>query len=190
MKEANHILELKKTKDEKAKLLCELVREIPYCITNSFDPQDMIRYGKGSCTPKHLLLADYLNGIGIPVKLLVVSHHFRKSQIPFPSSMEKIVNAMPLTYHTALRAEIYGKDIFIDVTFDSKLHGFPLNDDWDGRCDMKYAVFPEEVTETDLSTDTFSHSVMSRYTETELKTVKLFVRSFNEFCERVRVYLC
>jgi hypothetical protein len=184
--EAERIIKLDRSIEEKIKLLCELVREIPYQVLDSYDPSYMVEKGAGSCTPKHIFLAEYLKKIGVPVTFLIVSFHYKNSDIKFPESKQELINSLPLSYHTALQVEIKGKDVLVDVTWDSKLKGFPINDDWDGESDMRLAVNPEEIVETSIDPREYTEPLKAKYTEKEKLIIEQFIDFFNEFTEELR----
>ena len=120
-KQADNILKSPKEKPEKIRLFCDLVREIPYKRIGSLDPQDMVKEGRGSCTPKHIFLATYLKKLDIPVKFLVIPFFYKKLGVRYPKNKIDIVNKMPLSYHTALKARLHGKWTILDVTWNSNL---------------------------------------------------------------------
>ncbi len=186
IQEANRIVKLHCPKTIKVKLLCELVREIPYKILENFNPSQMLKEGKGSCTPKHIFLASYLKKIGVPFTFLVISFHFKKANIAFPRSKLKIVHALPLTYHIALKVKIKNKFKIVDVTWDSKLKGFPINNLWDGESDMILGVTPEKIFETSVDPRIFTKTLKQAFTPQEKEHIKKFVLFFNDFLEKAR----
>jgi len=183
--QADNILKSPKEKPEKIKLFCALVREIPYKRIGSLDPQDMIKAGKGSCTPKHIFLATYLKKLDIPVKFLVIPFFYKKLGVRYPKNKIDIVNKMPISYHTALKARLNGKWTIIDVTWNSNLKkkGFIVNDIWNGKSDMRLGVVPEEIIEKDIDPTKFKKRETKEYTEDELLARKNFYKLLDSVIE-------
>jgi hypothetical protein len=184
-KQADNILKSPKEKLEKIKLFCDLVREIPYKRIGSLDPQDMVKAGKGSCTPKHIFLATYLKKLDIPVKFLVIPFFYKKLRVKYPKDKIDIVNKMPIAYHTALKARLDGKWIILDVTWNSNLKkkGFIVNDIWNEKSDMKLGVVPEEIIEKDIDPRKFEKEESKKYTEDELLARKKFYKLLDSVIE-------
>lgn len=184
--QADLIIKSNKLKKEKIKLLCNLVREIPYKRIGSLDPKDIVKLGKGSCTPKHVFLSTYLRKLNVPVKFLIIPFYYKNMPIKYPKSQMQVVNKMPISYHVALKAKLNRNWTIIDVTWDSKLKGFPVNDDWNGVSDMKFAVAPEEIIEKEVDPERFKKESLKKYTKKELKARKEFYRLFDTFLEKSR----
>ncbi len=181
IKEANAIIKSKKTKEEKIKLLCDLVRDVPYKRIGSLNPSDMIKKGKGSCTPKHVFLARQFKKLRVPVKFLIVLFYYKKLKVKYPHSKKDLVNKMPISYHIALKAKIKNKWTIIDVAWDPELKGFPVNKRWNGMSDMKLAVIPEKIIEKDIDPRYFEKNVGKGYSREELDIRKRFYSFFDEF---------
>ena len=179
--QANLILRSSKSKNEKVLALCDLVREIPYQRTNNLDPQEMLRKGTGSCTPKHIFLATYLEKIGIQVKFVVMSFYYWRMPLRYPQSKMELVNEMPISYHVALKAKVENKWVLIDVTWDSKLKGFPNSAGWKGEGDMKLAVIPEKIIEVRAEPNRFDKSEFVPYSKSDFASKEPFHRFFDKF---------
>jgi len=184
--QADQIVSREISKAEKVRLLCELVKEIPYSVQSSFDPEDLVKKGTGSCTPKHIFLANYFKKFGMKTKFLVVPFHYYRSKLKFAPSAMPIVKALPLAYHTALKVKVQEKYVIVDVTWDSKLKGFPINKNWDGLSDMELAVVPEELVETEADPREFTKPLKEKYSTKEKKAIEKFIVFFNKFCEKAR----
>lgn len=182
---ADLILKSNVSKKEKIIKLCELVREIPYKRIGSLDPADMIKTGKGSCTPKHVFLASYLRKLGIPIKFLIISFYYKKLPLKYPEDKLDVVENMPISYHVALKAKLNGKWRIIDVTWDIPLKklGFVVNDEWEANEDMKIGVVSEERIEKDVGPRNFEKGKLMEYTEKEKKVRKEFYSLLDEMIQ-------
>ena len=183
---ANSIIKSRLTKQEKIISLCELVRDIPYENTGSHSLKDLVEKGRGSCTPKHIFLAKYLKKINVPVKFLITPFYYKKLKLAFPGSKGALLNEMPISYHTCLKARINRKWTIIDVTWDSKLKSFPINKNWNGQTNMKLAVTPESITEIKTDPRIFKRKQIKKYDQEEMRTIVKFYSFFGEFLLKSR----
>ncbi|MBT4511507.1 MAG: hypothetical protein HOC20_04770 [Chloroflexi bacterium] len=126
----------------------EKIRDIPYAIIPRLISADnyteILSIGKGSCTPKHLLLASMYEKLGITVVLAVYPFKWANVEIEFPPSLRARVDTLPDDHHLACKAEIEGKLVLVDATVDLPLEklGLPVNIEWDGISDMVLPVEP------------------------------------------------
>ena len=126
----------------------EHIRDIPYAtiprIISAQHYAEILTLGKGSCTPKHLLLADMFEQLGITVLLAVYPFRWADVEIDLPPSLQERVESLPDDYHLACRAEIGGNLVLVDATVDLALEmlGLPVNREWDGVSDTLLAVEP------------------------------------------------
>ena len=186
--EADSILASEGTKKEKIIKLCNLVRDIPYKRIGRLEPEDMIKEGKGSCTPKHVFLASYLKKIGVPLKFLFTPFYYKKLSLKYPRENMDIVENMPIAYHTALKAEIDGKWRIIDVTWDLPLKslGFAVNEGWGGDSDMKLGVVPEETIEKDVDPSMYEKEKIKQFSENEIRARNKFYNLLGGMIESLR----
>jgi len=166
--------------------ICEIIRDIPYARIGSLSPEKMLKVGKGSCTPKHIFLAQNLEKISISSKFLIMPFYYKKLKIDYPPGNEDLINKMPIAYHVALKINFNGKWINADVTWDSKLKGFPVNYNWNGKNNMKLAVVPEEIIEQSEDPKEFEKKKMKNYNDVELKIRKQFYKFFDSVLEKSR----
>ncbi len=126
----------------------EKIRDIPYAIIPRLISADnyteILTIGKGSCTPKHLLLASMFEKLGITVLLAVYPFRWADVDIEFPPSLRSRVDSLPDDHHLACKVEIEGELILVDATVDLPLErlGLPVNVGWDGISDMILPVEP------------------------------------------------
>ena len=123
------------------------IRDIPYAvIPEVVHPQkylDILKLNKGSCSPKHFLLADLLERLGITIFYSVWQFLWKDVPIEWPMELQKLANEMPVNTHLALRVDIGDNFILVDATLDPKLRtlGLPIND-WDGNSDTLLPIQP------------------------------------------------
>ena len=123
------------------------IRDIPYAIIPEvIHPQkylDILKINKGSCSPKHFLLADLLERLGLTVFYSVWQFLWKDIPIEWPLQLKKLVEEMPVNTHLALRVKIEDEFVLVDATLDPKLRilGIPIND-WDGRGNTLLPIQP------------------------------------------------
>ena len=128
------------------------VRDIPYAIIPEIiHPQrytQILEIKQGSCTPKHFLLADLLERLGLTVFYSVWQFLWKDVPIEWPSELKNLVEQMPVNTHLALRVRIGNAFVLVDATLDPGLGvlGLPINE-WDGNSDTLLPIQPlgEEV---------------------------------------------
>jgi len=179
-KKADRIVDSNISQKEKVKELCKLVMEIPYKRVGRVNPEDMVKKGMGSCTPKHIFFASYLRKLGVPVKFVIAHFYYKKLPISYPESAKEVVEKMPVAYHLALKAKLSGRWTLIDVTWDSGLKGFPRTENWDGESDMKLAVVPEKIIEIEGDPREYEKDRINEFNEEELKAREKFYKMFNK----------
>ncbi|MDD5084938.1 MAG: transglutaminase domain-containing protein [Candidatus Omnitrophica bacterium] len=173
----------------------EHVRDIPYLIVPRLKdphkgPSGILLEGKGSCTPKHFLLALMFKKLDIPVKFATYIFSWNDPDITYPPGLRKLAKVLPLEYHLACKAFINNKWIIIDTTWDPPLKrvGFPVNETWDGESDTLLAVKPmEEVVHDDVfGRVQFVKEKKSFYTQEEEQMHGEFIRELNQWLEKLR----
>lgn len=124
------------------------VRDIPYAVIPELADGrrylEILRYGRGSCTPKHFLLGDMYKKLGLLVLYAVYPYRWDESTTHYPSRLKKLAEAMPTSHHLACRVDINGQLILVDATLDPPLKalGAPVNEEWDGISDTILPVNP------------------------------------------------
>ena len=124
------------------------IRDIPYAaipeIADSERYIEMLSLGKGSCTPKHLLLCDMYHRLGIQVLYVVYPFRWDEVEIEYPRRLLSLARELPTSNHLACMVDINGKLVLVDATIDPALKklGLPVNEDWDGTSDTLLAIEP------------------------------------------------
>ena len=129
----------------------ENVRDIPYAV----DPglirpdrfTDILTLRRGSCTPKHLLLCDMFQRLGLTVLFVVYPFRWGDSSDIMVGHLEplrEMAVALPLSHHLACRVDIEGRFVLVDAILDPPLEkaGLVINHEWDGLSDTLLPMTP------------------------------------------------
>jgi len=173
------------------------IRDIPYAIIAELrdpytGPARMLELNKGSCVPKHFLLAKAFGMLNIPVKYVSYLFKWDDPSIKYPQELRLLVKKMPVSAHLACKAEINGKLILVDATWDLPLAKFayPVNKSWDGFSDTHNAVTPisEVIHETLDDRIEYSSKLRSGYTKEEAAVYEEFASKLNVWLDSAREY--
>jgi transglutaminase-like putative cysteine protease len=126
----------------------ERIRDIPYAIVPEISGPEtytgIFQTGKGSCTPKHLLLCEMYRSLNLSVLYVVYPFRWDEVDLDYPPQLLKMARELPTAHHLACLVEIEGSLRTIDATIDPPLAamGLPVNEGWDGFSDTKLAITP------------------------------------------------
>jgi len=118
-----------------------MIRDIPYAIIPELiDPErytKIFAVGKGSCTPKHFLLCEMYQKLGMTVLYACYPFRWDEVEVDYPPILRKLARALPTSYHIACKVEINAELVLVDATLDPAMErlGLPVNKDWDGISD-------------------------------------------------------
>ena len=124
------------------------IRDIPYAaIPELNEPSQCIRIlelNKGSCTPKHFLLYQMYQKLGLQVLYSVFPYRWDEFDYLYPPELKQLAGTMPVANHLACRVEIDGELVLVDATLDPALAavGLPVNTGWDGKSNTLLPVVP------------------------------------------------
>jgi hypothetical protein len=164
----------------------ERIRDIPYAVIPGINSAQhysrILTVGKGSCTPKHFLLRDMYEKLGLPVLYVVYPFRWSDLDVDYSAHLRRLAEAMPVSYHLACKVEIRGNLVLVDATVDSPLKrlGLPVNENWDGFSNMLLPVTP--VGEEQLYHPAEVHDYEARYDDVSLE----FFSRMNAWLDRVR----
>lgn len=119
----------------------ERIRDIPYAVIPELNDSerypDILRVRKGSCLPKHLLLCNMYQRLGLTVLYAVYPFRWDELEIDYPPKLRRLAKAMPPSRHLACKVDIDGRLVLVDATLDPPLErlGLPVNKKWDGKSD-------------------------------------------------------
>jgi len=132
--------------------LYEKVRDIPYAVIPDLINEnryiEILQTGRGSCTPKHFLLAQMYRRLGLLT--LFVVYPFRwgeRAEVfkDYPVKLRELAQKQPVGYHLACKVEINRRLVVVDATLDlplAKLPELPVNTKWDGVSDTLLPMTP------------------------------------------------
>lgn len=124
------------------------IRDIPYAVIPELvDAEryiEILKYGKGSCTPKHFLLCNMYQRLGMLVLYTVYPFRWDELKIDYPSRLKRLAKELPTSYHLACRVDVRGELVLVDATLDPALEklGLPVNKDWDGASNTLLPINP------------------------------------------------
>jgi len=125
------------------------IRDIPYSlIVPVSDPKtseiQLLKAGKGSCGPKHYLLAEMFRKLNVSVVYATIAFSWNDPDLRYPPGLRKQAERLPIAHHLTCRVQIGCRWILVDATWDRPLAkaGFPVNDHWDGYSETRCAVKP------------------------------------------------
>ena len=167
----------------------ERIRDIPYTIIPEIIDYrrytDILRIGKGSCSPKHFLLCEMYRRLGLNVLYVVYPHQWQEEEnLPLErvAKLREIARSLPISHHVACKVEIEGKLVLVDATLDAPLlkADFPVNIDWDGKSDTVLPITP-------CGNEEWYHPSEAPLMEARKnKQFLAFYKEFNSFLEWVR----
>ena len=127
----------------------EHIRNIPYSlsvpVTDSITSSEQVLIaGKGSCGPKHYLLAEMFRKLNMSVVYATIAFSWNDPDLRYPPGLRELAVNLPVAYHLACRVQVGCRWILVDATWDPPLAkaGFPVNDHWDGYSETRCAVKP------------------------------------------------
>jgi hypothetical protein len=165
------------------------IRDIPYAIVPELIDyrgySDILKVGRGSCSPKHFLLCEMFQRLGLSVLYVVYPHWWNeRAELleKYSVKLKNMAQALPISHHIACKVEINKKLVLVDATLDLPLAkaDLPVNMDWDGKSDTVLPMTPcgEEEwyhpSEAPLMSARIDKQFLAFYTE------------FNVFLEWVR----
>jgi hypothetical protein len=125
------------------------IRDIPYSLAVPMDdpataPDEILTQGRGSCTPKHYLLAEMYKRLNVNVVYATIAFSWNDPDIRYPPQLRELAAHLPIAHHLACRVQIGCRWVLVDATWDRMLAraGFPVNAHWDGYSEMRCAVKP------------------------------------------------
>ncbi|MFA5214346.1 MAG: hypothetical protein WC406_13500 [Methanoregula sp.] len=125
------------------------IRDIPYSLAVRMDdpataPEEILLLGRGSCTPKHYLLATMFRRLNLNVVYATIAFVWNDPDIRYPPHLRELAARLPVSYHLACRVQIGCRWVLVDATWDRMLAsaGFPVNEHWDGYSEQRCAVKP------------------------------------------------
>jgi transglutaminase-like putative cysteine protease len=122
----------------------ERVRDIPFKFAPHRDAETLLQRGYGTCAPKHALLAQLYQRLGIETRFVYVTFRFEEMPGEFPEDLRPLLYDGVVRGHTALQLRLNDRWGDVDATFDRPLKaaGVVVTEEWDGRSSMPLVVKP------------------------------------------------
>ena len=167
----------------------EKVRDIPYAVLpDLIDAEryvDILKLGRGSCTPKHFLLGNMFQRLGLLVLYAVYPFRWgERAEVldDYPQQLRELSRELPMSHHLACKVEIDGRLVLVDATLDPPLANaeLPVNQKWDGFSDTLLPITP--CGEEEVFHPLEAHLMQARYDEKSLA----FYDELNACLEMVR----
>ena len=162
------------------------IRDIPYAVVPELNDEkryvEILTCGKGSCMPKHFLLHDMYERLGMLVLYAVYPFRWDEVQTNYPTKLRRLAEELPTSYHLACRVDINGKFVLVDATLDLPLErlGLPVNKKWDGISNTLLPINP--CGEEQLYHPSEVYLQQAQYDEKTLA----FYNVLNEWLEKAR----
>ncbi|MDY6835266.1 MAG: hypothetical protein SVY53_10755 [Chloroflexota bacterium] len=167
----------------------EGIREIPYgVIPDLVDPytySDILRYNRGSCTPKHFLLCEMYQQLGLNVLYVVYPFRWDGFDVEYPPGLKDMAEGLPTSHHLACKVEIEDGLILVDATVDSTLARLSMktNKPWDGFSDTELPI--EEFEDEEIFYPTEASLMQASFDDESLA----FFRELNSWLEEFRLFM-
>ena len=163
------------------------IRDIPYAVIPELNDSEqyihILEFNRGSCTPKHFLLCDMYQRIGLELLYAVYPFRWDEFALLYPPELRRLAKAMPIGYHLACKVDIDGRFILVDATLEPALQkiGLPVNREWDGIRDTLLAVNP--CGEEQLYHPSEARSIQPGITDEKSLA---FINGLNAWLEKLR----
>lgn len=177
-------------------VLFEKIRNIPYLYVPELmdpvkGPAGLLEQNKGTCSPKHYLLAEYFKQLSIPIQYCTYIFSWKDSLSKGPSELKTLAEQLPKKMpHFSLKAYLNNQWVVIDATWDPPLNkaGFPVNANWDGFSSTQIAVAPLEETDHDTLEERiqYQNNLVKDYTQKELQDFQKFAKGLNIWLDQLR----
>ena len=125
-----------------------MVRDIPYAVIPELNDGeryvDILKHRKGSCMPKHFLLRNMFERLGMLVLYVVYPFRWDEVEIDYPPQLINLARELPTSHHLACKVDIDGEFILVDATVDPGLKklGLHVNEEWDGVSNTVLPINP------------------------------------------------
>lgn len=167
----------------------ERVRDIPYGVIDSRNPEDVYRKNKGTCSGKHLLLKELYLALGMRVRDVICFHLYEElpRNIDYPQELRKILeeNSGVPDFHNFIRVYVGNDWVTLDATFDRPLRNYFVVNYWDGKSDTKLSVKPLKFWEPENPLE-FKVRMLEQLPPETQKGRVLFLKKFSEWLELLR----
>ncbi len=175
----------KNSKDARVSIY-QKIRDMPYAVIPELvDAEryvEILKLQKGSCMPKHFLLCNMYQRLGMLVLYVVYPFRWSEAKIGYPPQLRKLAEELPTSYHLACRVDIDGELVLVDATLDLALErlGLPVNKEWDGESNTLLPINP--CGKEELYHPSEAYLMRARYDRKSLA----FYNELNSWLEDIR----
>lgn len=171
------------------------IRDMPYTIYRDYKTVDewmikVLQTKRGSCNPKHLILAEMFKKLGLDISYVTCPMDWKTQKLDYPKHIFEIAAKMPTIYHLALQVRINDNWIFVDATFDIPLEkiGAFVTQNWDGNTDTGLAVDYLDIIihKTKEERINYSNKMSASWTDEDRSNSGVFAKLMNEWFDEVR----
>ena len=162
------------------------IRDIPYAVIPELNDAEryveILRFGKGSCMPKHFLLHNMFERLGLLVLYVVYPFRWDEAVISYPPHLRRLAEELPMSHHLACLVDLDGELVTVDATLDPPLEklGLPVNRKWDGVSNTVLPIIP--CGEEQVYHPSEAYLAAAKYDERALT----FYNELNRWLEEVR----
>lgn len=173
----------------------EHIRDIPWYVAPylrdpTSGPVQMLEEKRGSCIPKHYLLGKMFEFLNVSVKYVSYPFSWKDVQIPYPEKILELSKLIPVQYHLACKANLSGRWVLLDATWDPPLRaiGLPINLRWNGLSDTEPALPAlDEIEHADASErHEYVERMKSKWSTQDGELSEEFYRSMSGWFEEIR----
>jgi len=175
-----------KSSTEARRSIYQKIRDIPYAVIPELNDAEryveILRLGRGSCMPKHFLLGNMYQRLGMLVLYVVYPFRWDEAEVDYPPQLRRLAAELPTNYYLACKIDIGDELVLVDATLDISLArlGLPVNREWDGQSNTLMPINP--CGEEQLYHPSEAYLMEARYDEKSLA----FYNELNSWLEDIR----
>jgi transglutaminase-like putative cysteine protease len=174
---------------EAVRTVFERVRDIPYGTIGSRDPLQVVKKRRGTCSGKHLLLANLYRLMDIDVHDMIALHYYAElpRRVEYPAELAELVTrggGVP-DYHNFITAYLDDRWVTLDATFDYALRDYVVVNEWDGHADTELSVRAQEIWEEKYPL-TFKERKLAEFPQDIREQRVGFLERFSEWLQELR----
>lgn len=165
----------------------ERVRDIPYGVIGTRDPEQVYLKNTGTCSGKHFLFFELAAALGFEVKHFMCSHSFRDFPVKLPPHLSKMLEEKDiLDYHNFVKVRVDGRRLTVDLTWDLPLkkYGFPVNENLDGKVSGA-SIGTWETSDPEK----FKEDHIASMSKMERERRKLFLQGLSDWVSGLRQFI-
>lgn len=193
------LLPLLKTEAVRRDLLCpdveltpaivfRLVRDMPYQRASDRRPETTIREWRGTCSGKHYLLAALFRELGLRVRVMAGTLHYKPDPKMVPSDLLELLapaQGVFVDVHNWVEVDLPSGPMIVDATWplNLKKYGFPVNETFELGKSQKVAYPCPEVYVVPEEGDpqAFKQKLLTEhFSPVELAARDAFIRALSE----------